>query len=59
MTIVALWIAIMSFFFPTAEAVGEGCEHYAHLFEAHDMPVDKSLHICWRESRGFVDAVNY
>lgn len=56
---VALWIAIVSFFFPTASAVGEGCKHYAHLFRAHDMPVEKSLRICYRESRGIVDVINH
>lgn len=55
---VAIWITIVSFFFPSASAEGEGCEHYTHLFEVYDMPVERSLHICWRESRGIPTAVN-
>jgi len=53
-----LWLAIVMFFFPSATAEGEGCEHYVHLFQAYDLPVEHGMYICWRESRGFPDAVN-
>lgn len=55
----ALWVAIMSFFFPSATAEGEGCEHYSHLFELYDLPVDHGMYICWRESRGIANVINH
>ena len=54
----AIWVAIVMFFFPSATAEGEGCEHYVHLFQAYDLPVEHGMYICWRESRGIQDAVN-
>jgi len=55
---VTIFMVFMSIFFPPAPAGGEGCDQYTMLFTYYEMPLERSVAICYRESRGFSHVIN-
>lgn len=48
---------ILSVFFPPATD-DVGCERFERTFDWYGLPTDPGMRICFRESRGQVDAIN-